>query len=170
MEIYHNVMSYEHADLSRHRWYPSDKFRTRMVRFQYPRPEGVVLGLPGHTGEANRNGYRFELRNYEQPSQSPSRKPLYQSWPILMHAAADGKGWVGVFVDNPSHSFVDVGDFYKDRVTFESVTGNARVYVVHGESPRAVAGRWQTLLGAPPMPPLWAFGYQQCRWGYESTA
>ncbi|HZE05683.1 MAG TPA: glycoside hydrolase family 31 protein, partial [Solirubrobacteraceae bacterium] len=34
--------------------------------------------------------------------------------------------------------------------------------------PRAVLERYTALVGRAPMPPLWALGYQQCRWGYPS--
>lgn len=168
VELDHSVVSRQQTDLGRHRWHPNEKYLTHMVRFQYPRPRGAMLGLPSQTGELNRNGYRFDLRNYENLI-IPRRGHAYQSWPILMHPSEDGKRWTGVFHDNPSGTYVDTGDFYKDRVTFESVTGNGRVYVVHGETPGQLAARWSALLGGNPMPPLWAMGYQQSRWGYASS-
>ncbi len=144
-------------------------FASQMVRFSYPRPEGVVLGLPGQSGEINRNGYRFELYNTDDFNHLPSRKPLYQSWPILFHRDATGEGWVCVFHDNPCRTFVDLGEFWSDRVTFESVTGNTRVYVLHAATLPALCARLNTLLGKPLLPPAWAFGYQQCRWSYMNT-
>lgn len=142
-------------------------YETRMTRFQYARPEGVVLGLPGQSGEMNRNGYRFELYNTDEYLHLPSRRPLYQAWPILFHRSGDG--WVCVFHDNPSRSYVDVGDFYPEHVTFESVTGNTRVYVLHGASLEEVSRKLSQLLGEPLFPPAWAFGYQQCRWSYMDS-
>jgi alpha-glucosidase len=169
VKLFTNIGSLKLTDFTGKPWFSTEQFDTHMVRFQYGRPKGTVLGLPGHTGEMNRNGYRFELCNGEQAMHVPTRKPMYQSWPILIHQAEDGKHFVGVFFDNPSQTFVDVGDFYKDRVTFESVTGNARVYLTHGKTRADVARKWVFLLGAPELPPLWAFGYQQCRWSYLST-
>jgi len=144
-------------------------FDTHMVRFQYPRPTGAVFGLAGQTGEFNRNGYRFELYNTDEFTHIPSRKPMYQSWPILFHRSTMGDGWVAVFHDNPARTFVDIGDFYEDLVTFESLSNNSRVYVCLGATLEEVSHKMSRLLGGMSLPPLWAFGYQQCRWSYLST-
>ncbi|NDC37167.1 MAG: hypothetical protein EBZ48_03840, partial [Proteobacteria bacterium] len=144
-------------------------FSSRMTRFSYPRPRGVVLGLPGQSGELNRNGYRFELYNTDEFLHTPARKPLYQSWPILMHPDVSGSGWIGVFHDNPSRTFVDVGDFYPTSVTFEALTGNTRVFILAAADLSGITERLSALLGPAPLPPAWAFGYQQCRWSYTSA-
>lgn len=147
---------------------PGPSFATHMARFRYERPGGVILGLPGQAGEMNRNGYRFELYNTDETLHVPSRRPMYQSWPILFHRDMDGDGWICVFHDNPSRTFVDLGDFYND-VTFESQAGNTRVYILHGPTLEDVAHKCAVLLGGSQLPPLWAFGYQQCRWSYMSV-
>jgi alpha-glucosidase len=148
---------------------PVDSYRTRMVRFQYKRPTGLVLGLPGCTGEMNRNGYRFELYNTDTFVHTPARPPMYESWPILIHKAEQGDSWVGVFHDNPSRTFVDIGDFYPEQVTFESSWGNSRVYILTGNTLAELANKFSRLVGAPYMLPLWSYGYQQCRWSYMSS-
>lgn len=144
-------------------------FQSRMTRFSYPRPLGAVLGLPGQTGELNRNGYRFELFNTDEFVHTPARRPMYQSWPILMHRDTSNSGWVGVFHDNPSRTFVDIGDFYPDAVTFESVIGNTRLFIVSAPELGGITEKWNRLLGPAAFPPAWAFGYQQCRWSYTSS-
>lgn len=170
VSIYEKIMSLKITDFQdRAPFAPKGTlFKTNMVRFQYPRPQGIVLGLPGTPGEMNRNGYRFELYNTDDYTHIPG-KPLYQSWPILMHKAADTDGWVGIFYDNPSRMFVDIGDFYEDRATFEALRGNSRVYIFSGKNPLEVSRKIVALLGTMQLPPLWAFGYQQSRWSYMST-
>jgi alpha-glucosidase len=141
-----------------------------MRRFSYQRPSSFVLGLAGQSGELNRNGYRFELYNTDEFVHTPARRPLYQSWPLLFHRALDGEHWIAVLVDNPSRTFVDVGDFDPERVTFESVTGSQRVVLCVGETLQEVSHRMSLLFGGHPMPPAWALGYQQSRWSYMSSA
>lgn len=145
------------------------QFETRMVRFRYPAPRGAILGLPGQCGEFNRRGYRYDLFNNDQPWHIPSRPQMYQAWPIVMHEGTNGEGWVGVFHDNPARTFVDLGDFYRDTVLFESITNNTRVYIVADENLSGVTQRFVKLLGTPVFPPSWAFGYQQCRYSYMSS-
>jgi len=147
---------------------PSPTIATRMVRFRCPRPQGLVLGLPGQTGEMNRNGYRFELFNTDNGLHIPSRSPLYQSWPIVFYKNATNDGWICLFHDNPSRTFVDIGDFY-DALSFESQTGNSRIYIMTGTTLRDVSHKLSRLLGGCALPPLWCFGYQQCRWSYMTV-
>lgn len=170
-QIYERLMSRKVTDFSyRAPFAPKGElFTTHMVRFQYELSPGMVLGLPGQSGELNRHGYRFELYNTDTYLHLPSREPLYQSWPILFHQTADKQHWIGVFHDNPSRTFVDIGDFYENRVTFESITGNTRVTIMLGTSLEDVAHKCSLLLGKPVFPPLWSFGYQQCRFSYMTT-
>lgn len=172
VQIYENLMSTKITDFSsRAPFTPKGElFATHMVRFQYPRPQGIVLGIPGQSGEANRNGYRFELYNTDNYLHTPNRNPLYQSWPILFHKNASGSGWLCIFHDNPSRTFIDVGDFYENLITFEALTDNARVYILFDTTLEKVAHKLSLLLGTTQFPPLWAFGYQQCRFSYMNTA
>lgn len=171
IELYEGLMSLKVTDFEERAPFgpKGTLFNTRMARFQYDRPSDTILGLAGQSGEMNRNGYRFELYNTDEFLHTPARKPLYQSWPILFHRSADQSHWVCVFHDNPTRTFVDIGDFYPDLVTFESQGCNTRVYVITGETLAEVSCKLTMLLGGNPLPPLWAFGYQQCRWSYMST-
>jgi alpha-glucosidase len=172
VKLWEGVMSLKVTDFStRAPQIPQgSQFESRMVRFAYSRPSGVVLGLPGQTGELNRSGYRFELYNTDEFVHTPARKPMYQSWPVLIHKDHRGEGWVGVFFDNPSRTFVDVGDFYSDRVTFEAIDNNQRIYFCTAPSLEEVSRKLSLLFGGQALPPAWAFGYQQSRWSYMSTA
>lgn len=169
LPLYEELMSLKVTDFEdRSHFTTLKKIDSRMVRFQYKKPMGTVLGLAGQSGEMNRNGYRFELYNTDDTVHTPGRKPLYQSWPILFHRSPGNDHWVCVFHDNPSRTFVDIGDFYNDLVTFESQSCNSRVYVISGDTLADVSRKLSMLLGGCPLPPAWAFGYQQCRWSYLS--
>lgn len=173
VDLYEGVSSLKITDFSDRSTTPlqsGKSYSSHMVRFQYPRPSGVVLGLPGQTGEINRNGYRFQLYNNDQFTHTPDRPSMYQSWPILIHRGLNDTGWVGVFHDNPARTFVDIGDFYPELVTFEATVNNSRVYIAWAETLPLLTQKLVTLLGDAALPPAWAFGYQQCRWSYMSTS
>lgn len=144
-------------------------FETHMARFHYPIPDGAILGLPGQAGEFNRKGQRYDLFNTDQPLHIPSRPQMYQAWPIIIHKDLAKTGWVGIFHDNPSRTFVDLGDFYPDRVLFESLTNNTRVYITYSNNLSGITQNFVRLLGTPVFPPAWAFGYQQCRYSYMTS-
>jgi alpha-glucosidase len=172
VEILEEIQSLEQIDWNEPTpWRSTPKrFETEMVRFSYTAQEGPILGLPGQTGEFNRKGQRFNLYNTDQPFHLPSRLPMYQSWPILIHQASSGAGWVGIFHDNPARTYVDLGDHYRDTVLFESITNNTRVYLLQGTTIGEITNKFVRLLGNSVFPPAWAFGYQQCRYSYMSTA
>jgi alpha-glucosidase len=132
-------------------------------------PEGPVLGLPGQTGELNRRGYRFELYNFDRTKHTADRPSMYQSWPVLFFRGDQQEQWVCVFHDNPSRTFVDIGDFYPNEITFESVSNNSRIYILSGDTLGEVSTKLIRLLGDSIRLPVWAFGYQQARWSYMST-
>ncbi len=39
-----------------------------------------------------------------------------------------------------------------------------------GATPNDVVKRYHDLVGKPVLTPMWALGWHQCKWGYESTA
>lgn len=170
VQIYEKLMSLKVTDFSERAPFApkGTMYDTHMVRFQYPLPEGAILGIPGQTGEYNRKGYRYELFNTDNYLHIPTRDPLYQSWPIILHKGIEGK-WIAIFHDNPSRTFIDLGEFYEDKVTFESLIGNTRVYIIVGDTLSDVSHKLSLLLGRNLFPPLWSFGYQQCRFSYMNT-
>ncbi len=65
----------------------------------------------------------------------------------------------GVFVGQPSGSF----DFTGEYAAFHAIeaTSTRNVYVAIGDTPADVMREYALLTGAPHLPPLWAFGFQQ---------
>lgn len=94
---------------------------------------------------------------------------LYGSIPfVASHTAALS---AGVFLFNPSETFVDVeagsghGDGYQTH--WMSECGVLDLFLLPGPTPRAVAKQMTTLTGTQALPPLFSLGYHQCRWNYK---
>ncbi len=94
----------------------------------------------------------------------PGTDPLYMPLPVLVGAHPDGD--VLTFDDNPSEGTVTVGD---DEVEVRFAAGGLRRYVVVGSLPDLVRCLAE-FTGRPPLPPRWALGYHQSRWGYRTEA
>ena len=106
--------------------------------------------------------------------------PLYASVPyVLIQQAA---GCVGILVDNPYPVFMNMGakenianlldadEAEPQCVSVGSYDGQPNIYFIIGASAQEVTRKLQALTGKTPLPPLWALGYHQCRFGYRDLA
>lgn len=107
--------------------------------------------------------------------------PMYVSIPYLI--VKRGNHYSGLLLDNPYATFlstsapVSIGGGQmmlsnkQDRyLAFGAEHGQPDLYIIVGPSLPELTRKLQQLVGRTPMPPAWALGYQQCRWGYRSEA
>lgn len=102
----------------------------------------------------------------------PGTDPLYCSVPVLVGLGPGGADHVLAFYENPHEATVTVdGDRpgLEAKVALSFAAGMLRHYVAVGSLPR-VLDRYTALTGRPPLPPRWALGYHQSRWGYRTEA
>jgi len=52
------------------------------------------------------------------------------------------------------------------EITTVTIGGAIERYFFQGGKPDDVITKYEKLTGMPTMPPMWAFGWQQCRFGY----
>lgn len=104
--------------------------------------------------------------------------PIYQSigfytalrYEKYTDGARPGRGLAyGLFFDNTSRAYFDMGKTDPARVTFGAASGELNYYVFTGgreRSPKKALEDYTNLTGRAPLPPLWALGNQQSRWSY----
>jgi len=56
----------------------------------------------------------------------------------------------------------------KNQITYKTIGGVIDLYFMVGPHPRNVVRQYQEIIGKPFLPPFWALGFHQCRWGYKS--
>jgi alpha-glucosidase len=131
-------------------------------------PDGEhAHGLGERATGLNLRGKRYQLWNYDFKNYQRGSDPLYYSIPFYLGVHADYT--LGVFWDNPARGIVDIGATQPDQMTFSSETGELIFYVIADRQAPNVLKRYFELTGNPLMPPLWAFGYHQSRYGYNDT-
>ena len=109
----------------------------------------------------------------------PAPDPMYVSVPYAI--LKRGNTYIGLLIDNPHATFISVSD--KTSIAGQMELGPARrvlrlagqqglpsLYFIYGPSLPELTRKLQRLVGTTPMPPAWALGYHQCRWGYKSAA
>ena len=91
----------------------------------------------------------------------PERDPLYLTIPIYF--CHNQIGSYLAFYENSNQGEIQ----FDEQASVEFNGGALRLYVMSGDLPDAL-DEYSRLTGRPAMPPQWALGYHQCRWGYKS--
>ncbi len=104
--------------------------------------------------------------------------PMYVSVPYLI--IKRGNSYVGLLLDNPYATFMSTrgrvsiaGQMEADQppqaaITLGAEHGQPNLVIIYGPSLAELTRKLQRLVGVTPLPPAWALGYHQCRWGYGS--
>jgi alpha-glucosidase len=138
------------------------------VRLDFGLKEGErVFGLGDKVQGFDRRGHVFELWNQDAYGWKIDTDPLYKSLPFWLFLS-DGRAH-GVFVDHPARARVDVGKREPSLLSYEAKSAQAfDVYLFASAEPRRVLEAYTALTGRTPLPPLWALGHHQSRYGYKS--
>lgn len=133
--------------------------QVRLPRGTHAYGLGLVCGPLAHRGRRvvfwNTDAWRHDER-------TPS---LYQSHPWVLALLPDGRA-LGVLADCAARGQATV---FEDGLEF-AFEEPFDLYLVEGAHPAECLGALGDLVGTPPLPPLWALGYHQCRWGYRDAA
>lgn len=112
----------------------------------------------------NRRGYRLSLYNNPWYGYGEGADNLNYSVPFI----TSSKGY-GLFFDNPSKSYLDIGKTNKEVLEYGASSGEINVYVIFGDY-QTILQSYHKLTGTQPLPPRWAFGNLMSRFGYTSEA
>ena len=125
-----------------------------------------VYGLGENVRGINKRGWIYESSCTDDPNHSEDRRALYGAHNFLV---IDGEEQFGVFLDYPGFLRIDVGYTRRDMLTVTAADWNLDCYIVTGTDVKDIVKQFRRLIGRSYIPPLWAFGYGQSRWGYQSA-
>lgn len=121
-----------------------------------------LYGTGEVTGDLRRNDKDILLWNKDNYGyMANDGRNLYQSHPWVLGLRKDGSAF-GVIADNTWKSRLTT----HGEIRFESCGPAFRVVIIEGNSTQEVLKELAHLTGPMELPPLWALGYQQCRWSY----
>ena len=132
------------------------------------RPGERVAGLGEQAGRVALAGTHRLWNRDPGGGWGPGTDPLYCVVPVLVGLHHEGD--VLAFYENTHEGRVTARTATatsgaRVEVTFEG--GMLRHYVAAGPLPELLS-RYTALTGRPPLPPRWALGYHQSRWGYRT--
>ena len=132
----------------------------------------AALGFGERTGRLNRLGQAMDHHTVDVVAvhahhwRRDDFDPAYVAIPLAILKLAGG-AYVGLFFDNPGRTILDVGKRLDDTLMFQAMDGPTDLYLLAGPTLRDVTRHFAELTGRAELPPLWAIGHHQCRWGYE---
>ena len=126
------------------------------------------FGLGDKVGPLDRRQQSFTLWNTDAFGFQESTDPIYKSIPFFL--AVRGARATGIFFDDTWRSNFDFGKGHHGIYSYGAEGGAIDYYLLYGPDAKHVLSSYAWLTGATPLPPLWAFGYQQSRYSYETEA
>ena len=131
-----------------------------------------VFGLPERPSHIFLQDGDYRLFNCDNYCASPGTiKPTYGCIPILHAVKKDSV--VSIFCNNASDSVFDIKTLKKNEEIYgkevEVITegGILEFYITADSNFIFNQQKLSKIIGRAIMPPLWALGYHQCRWGYK---
>ncbi|KAG2373097.1 hypothetical protein C9374_012829 [Naegleria lovaniensis] len=140
-----------------------------------------VYGFGEKSGHLSKDGRKWLMWNYDHFGYSFNSDPLYQSTPFLMFCgpATNSSSSLNpaIFVDTVSRQEWDLTLFKpetEEKIVKNSIEryGTMSMYLFVGETPLSLIQQFshKNFTGRTWLPPMYALGFQQCRWSYYPEA
>uniref|UniRef100_UPI000BBB7194 TIM-barrel domain-containing protein n=1 Tax=Calothrix sp. NIES-2098 TaxID=1954171 RepID=UPI000BBB7194 len=106
----------------------------------------------------------YRMWNYDAAGMyPPGSDPMYLCIPVYL-----GLHSLGSYLIFYENSF-DANFTFAETATADFTGGSLRYYLTVG-SPKQLVERYTELTGRAPLPPRWALGYHQSKWGYRTES
>ena len=128
--------------------------------------QAAVYGLGEMPRGINKRGWHYIANNTDESRHSEDKLSFYGAHNFLL--VRDGSTCFGLFVDFPGKVYYDIGYSRHDLLSFHTETPDYDLYLLSGGSENAICKEFRTLIGRSYIPPRWAFGLAQSRWGYKT--
>ncbi len=79
-----------------------------------------------------------------------------------------GRETFGLFFDYPSEITFDIGYTKTDTLQVSCEDADLNLFVIDGDSPYDIVKQFRGIIGRSYIPPKYAFGFGQSRWGYKT--
>ena len=128
--------------------------------------QAAVYGLGEMPRGINKRGWHYITNNTDESRHSEDKLSFYGAHNFLL--VRDGSTCFGLFVDFPGKVYYDIGYTRHDLFSFHTETPDYDLYLLSGGNENAICKEFRALIGRSYIPPKWAFGLAQSRWGYKT--
>ena len=130
------------------------------------REDCVVYGLGEMPRGLNKRGWHYIANNTDESHHTEDKLSYYGAHNFLL--IRNGEDCFGLFVDFPGKVHYDIGYTRHDTLCFRTEEPDYELYVLSGGDENALCKEFRALIGRSYIPPKWAFGLAQSRWGYKT--
>lgn len=127
--------------------------------------DDIVYGLGEQIRGINKRGWQYVSWNYDNPNHHEDTRSLYGSHNFII---VSGQQTFGAFFDYAGKMEFDIGYTKRSEMRINAAKNDLVVYIITGENEKDIVKQFRQLIGRSYIPPFWAFGYGQSRWGYKN--
>jgi alpha-glucosidase (family GH31 glycosyl hydrolase) len=133
-----------------------------LLRFNYT-PDEQLYGTGARAIPLNRTNYALDVYNQARYGYGYGEQNLN----IALPALSSSNNYT-LYIDNYSKGKWSLGKDNPLEYTYLFTNGESDVYLMVGQNHAALSHYFSELTGYQPLPPIWALGYIQSKYGYES--
>lgn len=112
----------------------------------------------------NRRGYDLQMYNQAHYGYDSGSVNLNIAIPVVVSS----KGYL-LYFDNHSPGDLNLGSNGSKYLDYQSETGPLSYFFISGDNNDSLLSQYTKLTGKQPLPPLWAMGYIQSKYGYHNV-
>ena len=128
--------------------------------------DDLIFGLGENVRGINKRGHLYRAWNMDDFSHTENKGGIYSSHNLLLFSGEQGV--FGAYFDDPGAVTFDLGYSDGGKAVITSENGNLSVYLIESTTLTGLVREFRHLIGRSYVPPKWAMGYIQSRWGYAS--
>lgn len=129
-------------------------------------PDDIVYGLGEANRGINKRGYLYISNCSDDPEHTEAKTSLYGAHNFIV---VSGKQNFGLFFDYPGEMKFDIGYTLQNKLEISCADANLAVYMIEGDTAYDIVKQFRKIIGRSYIPPKFAFGFGQSRWGYTTA-
>lgn len=125
----------------------------------------IIYGLGEANRGINKRGYRYISNCTDDPVHTEDKSSLYGAHNFIV---VSGEKPFGLFFDYPSKMTFDIGYTKSEVLAVSCGSADLYLYVIEGKNAYDIVKQFRKIIGKSYIPPKFAFGFGQSRWGYKT--
>ena len=127
--------------------------------------DDIIYGLGEANRGINKRGYCYTSWCTDDPNHTEDKHSLYGAHNFLI---VSGAQTFGLFFDYPGKITFDIGYTKSDTLDVFCDSADLALYVIDGTDSYDIVKQFRRIIGRSYIPPKFAFGFGQSRWGYKT--